>query len=195
MLNKKLLSVVSVAAVLSSSAVFAKTQGNYVGVDFLATTYKLPDTTSGISQKEDETSAGVGFNYKYAFNFNGFFVAPGIFYNANNARYDQPTWSEKLDNSYGIKADLGYDLTDKFSPFVTFGYQENRIEYIDSNPANSFADTRESLIYGIGAQYSVIEDINISLAYEYVDYNKSKQNVTKKRYNPDVYKLGISYNF
>jgi opacity protein-like surface antigen len=180
MLNKKLLAAASVAAIVSSSGAFAKTEGNYVGVDLLATTYK----TSDRSDKHADTRVGFGVNYKYAFNFDGLFIAPGVFYNANNAKSEHQGWEEKLDNSYGIKADLGYDLTDNFAPFVTFGYQENRLEYAAANGSSNW--TSESLIYGVGAKYSVADNIDVSLAYEHVDYNGKGTS----SFNPDVLKLG-----
>jgi hypothetical protein len=40
MINKKLLVAFSVAATIITSSAFAKTEGNYVGLDLLGTQYK-----------------------------------------------------------------------------------------------------------------------------------------------------------
>jgi opacity protein-like surface antigen len=195
MVNKKLLAVVSLTAAISTSSAFAKTQGHYVGVDLIATKYKDINIVSGT--RENDVDYGVGINYKYAINFNNFFVAPGVFYNYNNAELQVGggliDLTSGLKNSYGVKADFGYDVTDKFAPFVSFGYQENRIEVTSSDfAALNGGTTLESLTYGVGAKYSVMSNVDVSLVYEYVNYNKS---VFENSLNIDVVKLGASYRF
>jgi opacity protein-like surface antigen len=192
MINKKLLTVLSVAATIATSSAFAKTEGSYVGVDLLATQYK--DAVNSDRSRADNMGYGAGVNYKYAFNCDNFFIAPGVFYNYNNAnvKSNSSDYQSKLRHSYGVKADLGYDINDKIATFVTFGYQENYIK--DSMPSVGYRgnSTLESLIYGVGAKYSVTKDVDASLAYEYVNYNKS---AIANSLNPEVIKLGVAYKF
>jgi opacity protein-like surface antigen len=185
MINKKLLAAVSIAATIATSSAFAKTEGSYVGVDLLATEYKLINTDGS---RTNNTSYGIGANYKYAFNFDKIFVAPGVFYNHNRAEIKNLQGGRgQLKYSYGAKADLGYDITDKFAPFVTLGYQESRHTFSGVDNA-----TEESIVYGVGGKYSVTNDVDVALAYEYSNYVKSG---VPNSVNPEVIKLGVAYKF
>lgn len=193
---KKLLITTTIIGSLISSIAFAKTEGNYIGIDVLATQVK--DTFS--NEKETNIDVGLGLNYKYAINFNHFFVAPGAYFNYNNASVHEDgqftyDFESKLKYSYGLKVDLGYDITDKFAAFTSIAYQENRIEYDDSDPTAGVTFDRdfrvESFVYGIGTKYSINTRVDVNLAYEYVDY----KNQSNSSINPDVIKIGLSYKF
>jgi opacity protein-like surface antigen len=187
MINKKLFAVASLVAAISASSAFAKTEGSYVGVDALATKYKDFDLDGN---KKSDTGYGVGVNYKYALNMNNFFVAPGVYYNYNNAEVKYDGIKDKLKYSYGAKADIGYDITNKLAAFVSFGYQRNHLEA--TGEGVKISDNLNSLVYGIGAKYSVMENVDVSLAYEYVDYTKAE---VDSSLNPSVVKLGAAYRF
>lgn len=193
---KKLLIATTVIGSLISSMAFAKTEGNYVGVYVLATKFK--DTFN--NKREDSIDAGLGINYKHAINFDGLFVAPGVYFNYNNASVDDGgaftyELESKLKYSYGVKLDLGYDITDKFAAFTSIAYQENRIEYDDADPSPASSLDRdyrvESFVYGVGAKYSVNDNVDVNLAYEYVEY----KNHPERSINPDIVKIGASYKF
>ncbi len=191
MINKKLFAVVSLATTIATSSAFAKTEGNYVGVDALATQYKVQNAND---TRNDNIHYGVGVNYKYAFNMDNIFVAPGIFYNFNDAenRAKGSDYKSEMKYSYGVKADLGYDITDKFAAFVTLGYQEARLDASQPSVVYYKDATTESIIYGLGAKYSVTNNIDVALAYEYNNYTKSG---TANAYNPELMKLGVAYKF
>ena len=112
-----------------------------------------------------------------------------MFYNFNNATVKPKGSSNdsELKFSYGVKADVGYDITNRLAAFVTFGYQEMRFT---SNIADSA--TLESHIYGVGAKYSVTDNVDLGLAYEYVNYNRSD---VDNSFNPEVVKVGVAYKF
>ncbi len=185
MTNKKLLAAVSIAATIATSSAFAKTEGSYVGLDLLATKYKIFNSDNS---RKDDIDYGVGVNYKYALNFDNVFVAPGVFYNYNNAEVKNEFGGKvKIKYSYGVKADIGYDITDKIATFVTLGYQESRHEasFVDNS-------TQEALIYGVGGKYSLTNNVDVALAYEYSNYNQSG---VPNSINPEVVKLGVAYKF
>ncbi len=184
MINKKLLAAASLVAVVSTSSAFAKTEGNYVGVDLLATQIKVLNDDNA---RKSNFGYGVGLNYKHAFNFNNFFVAPGAFYNFNHAEVKADGDKTKLEYSYGVKADFGYDINDKFAAFTTFGYQENRLKGFGDGK-----ETLESFIYGVGVKYSLTNNVDVGLAYEYVNYVDSD---IPNSLSPEVIKVGASYKF
>lgn len=190
MINKKLLAVASVVTAIASSSAFAKTEGNYVGVDLLGTRAKTIDVVDGTGRKNN-IDAGIGVNYKYAVNFDNFFIAPGVFYNYNNAEAKKGDVKSRLDYSYGVKADVGYDLTNQFATFVSFGFQENRNqdEIVGFGKERS---TNEAYSYGVGVKYSLTKDVDAVLAYEYIDYKDSQ---TPNSFNPEVLRLGATYKF
>ena len=199
---KKLFITATVIGSVLSSLAMAKTEGNYVGVDVISTQVGLTDLSDKFF-RYSETSAGV--NYKYAFNFNNFFVAPGLFYNHNGVKAvsaeNTDSLVQELKYSYGVKLDLGYDINDKVAAFVTVGHSENRLHfsYNTSGVVNEAENaTEEAFLYGIGAKYSVTDHLDLNVGYEISQYGMSNNltNTTDK-FSPDykVAKFGASYKF
>jgi hypothetical protein len=96
---KKNLSVITITSsillsILSASQANAKTEGSYFGVDLIRNSAQVKSNSNLASDQEfgseyynhkkNDSSYGAGINYKYAFNFDNFFVAPGISYNLLN---------------------------------------------------------------------------------------------------------------
>ena len=179
---------------LSSFSAFAKTSGNYAGIDIIYSEVKLDQASTSSIGSGDQISVGV--NYKYAFNFNNFFVAPGVFFDYTNIRAKASNNDEwDLDFRYGAKVDLGYDITDKFAAFVNIGLANNHYDakYIVSGTKTS--DSKIEELYGIGVKYSATDDIDVGLSYEFSNLNvKDPLNNTVK-FDLEVVRLGISYNF
>lgn len=189
---KKLLIVTTIIGSLMSSMAFAKTEGNYVGLDILNTNFESYDS---YNEKHDGRDFGLGLNYKHAINFDSFFIAPGVFYNFNNVEIsykdkDGDSYNDKLRYSYGINLDLGYDINDKFATFASVGYVESRINHnaIWSNTQSDL--TEESILYGFGVKYSATDLIDVNLSYEYFSYDSADNNL-----DVDVLKIGASYKF
>lgn len=204
---KKLLITSTLVGSLISSVAMAKTEGLYLGIDALATRYEanVGDGTIITENNQDDVSAGVGGNIKFAINMGGFFIAPGAFFNYNNASVSETYVSdnvkirEELEYSYGGKADIGFDITDKFAVFGTIGYQKNEHEREvtilgDKDRSNFESD---ALIYGGGLKVSVSDHVDLSVAYEYVDYNgdEDDNDVGADSNNPQVAKVGVAFKF
>lgn len=193
---KKLLITTVILGSLFSSLAMAKTEGNYVGVDILSTNFESFDANF---EKHDESSFGFGVNYKYAINFNNFFIAPGIFLNHNNASSsfaDLGNGSYDIDTlkySYGAKVDLGYDINDKIAAFVTGGYLESRIELTEDFQTTRNI-TEESFLYGGGVKYSVTNDVDVNIAYEHAEYDIGALSHIND-FDIDTIKVGASYKF
>lgn len=205
MKNKtKILTVATIMGILIGGNANAKTEGHYVGLDLINTQYETTGFTSDTKHEDDKVSLGV--NYKYAFNINNFFIAPEIFYDDNNAQVkiheeDQSNKymkAEELKYRYGVKLNLGYDINDKFALYGTVGFAENRLEYYDSIISSGKAEydaasaTKESIIYGLGAKYSINDKFSVNVAYE-----TSKLDFEGVAYDSDVnvLRVGASYNF
>ena len=111
MINKKLLAVASIATVLSASSAFAKTEGSYFGINAnrSSTEFSNVETsdltgvgavvaagvstmpaagtyTNSYNKLKADSNFGAGASYKYAINFGGFYVAPGLFAESINAK-------------------------------------------------------------------------------------------------------------
>jgi opacity protein-like surface antigen len=210
MINKKLLIATSLSAIILASPAFAKTEGNYLGLDLVFTDadgINYEGSQSSRIQANDENSAGlsIGANYKYAFNINNFFIAPGVFF--ENSGTDNKTLFGDLfvpediisiNHRYGAKVDVGYDLTDNFAVYLTNGIAV--INYtVDWNDDGSTSDNNTRYFYGAGIAYNLGKSFTINL-----EYNTTPQELTLK--TPDtnttinaklssVAKLGISYRF
>ncbi len=228
--NKHFSKTLILASLISSPA-FATTAGQYVGVDYLRTNAKfrernneVPRTAYGIANNSD----GFGLNYKYAVNYGGFFAAPGVFFEKNNAKvnFNMPGYSDveprvdfksvKVKERYGIKLDLGYDLTHDVSPYVTGGYAIS--DYSTVNGIASYSIPRNdrsgkldksqgNWFYGVGLKVDYNENVAFNLEYDIQKFS-AKTDVLKNAMpgnNPDlkskfdvklgVMKIGVSYKF
>ncbi len=226
---KKFLLITTTVSILASSA-FAKTEGNYFGIDIIRTSAQeksrsseYNDTVGGpelfYSHDKKQSSTGFGINYKHAFNFDKFFIAPGVFLEklgtdtktgyeySSNLYYSQEI---KLQNRYGVRADLGYDVTDKFSAYVPVGYnlvsyQISTNEYQSPNYAASKKTGSEgSYFYGLGFSYVLTDNIGINAEYNRLSQMKLKSasGVTLANSGTivadttvQIFKIGASYKF
>ena len=132
---KKTLSLIAIVGSLFATSAYAKTEGNYVGIDVLRSTAKVKSTSTLASDNADglgsfynhknrDSAYGFGLNYKCAFNFNNFFVAPGISYEFLNNDVksgfidDSSNYFSqniKLKNSVSFRTNVGYDINDQFA--------------------------------------------------------------------------------
>ncbi len=216
-MKKILIALITLFSIISSAA-NAKTQGNYIGLNLINTEVELFSITTEHNERPKEfdsysktTSFSGGLNYKYAFNFNKFFVAPEIFFDFNKAKgrakysdQDNVTYyNTEIKNSVGAKLNLGYDITDKFALSGFFGHSINRVRYNYTYLNDIFENnlnykTREAFIYGLGLKYDLTKRFSLNASYEIVQFGLSNDvfNTTDK-INPDfsVAKLGLAYNF
>jgi len=206
---KKFLITSAALAIFSTNA-FAKTEGSYVGLSLINTELESAASLNGV--KEDEGKANQfsgGVSYKYSFNFNGFFAAPELFYDLNRTKSRATDsggthYNSEVKNSYGVKLNLGYDITDKFAAYAIVGHSISRMKShfsgnlsggVDPTPENA---NREAFIYGLGMKYDIANNISVNFSYEISQFNLSNDvfNTTDK-INPDyrVARLGVAYNF
>ena len=231
-MKKIFLATALIFSILSSSA-FAKTEGFYLGADFIGTkstyissTYYVGDEETSIKKipSNKHTSYGFGFNSKYAFNFNNFFIAPGVFLEQNSVggsknnssgSYDDSSGSYlfnilQVRNRYGVKMDFGYDIG-RVAPYLTIGYSEinykTRALGRDSNLDLVTADRKgraSNIFYGAGIKYSATRNVDLSVEYNYQKFtagtkvpDQSTDYISRINFisRLDIVKVGLSYKF
>lgn len=207
-----------------------KTEGHYVGLDlvrtdssFVAKGVLYGGAVTPRSDQYKHKGYGASISYKYAFNYKGFFLAPGVFYDQtsiganNNSGYQKDSSDNYLrsrlsiKNRFGGKVDFGYDLLNYFSPYLTFGYAVAQYSALgtgtdlDNNPVSKTHNGyKGNVFYGIGARINLRK--TISLNFEY-----TTQRLTTKAGIPDassdyfnkntfdarlnIIKIGLLYNF
>lgn len=209
---RKLFIATAVIGSLISSLANAKTEGNYVGIDLIQTETSADKTIDGTGSSsndaafkiKDADQISLGVNYKYAFNFNNFFVSPGIFFDYSDiSAKDSANDEWNLDYRLGAKVDLGYDVTDKFAVFVNAGIVNNyyTVDWKSSSSVSKKSDSDLSLAYGLGVKYSVLDNLDASLGYEMSSFDMDSPDyptmVGKERTEIDVQtiRVGASYKF
>lgn len=204
---KKIIAIAALTAALASSSAFAKTEGNYVGVSFLKSSatnrFQISGNQDRTWNKFSDTSNGVGIDYKHAYNFDGAYVSPGVFFDqigskATDAYNDNLTISSR----YGAKLDLGYDFTDYFSAYFTNGIANTNYQLNVSNYGGALADhsTASKMVYFYGAGVTSKISKDLSLVAE---YNTQTLNIGTLSSGVDdhiksklgVAKIGLAYNF
>lgn len=147
-----LFTLISLIFLTSINNLHAKTQGNYLEVNFITSNVNFqnikyfPTKISKNRHTNSSSTYSFGVNYSYAFNYNNFFIAPGLIFEKNNAKnfLNRQSTQDHLPSlhgtsynlikkRYGIKLDLGYDFNDNIALFATLGQAVN---YYKNNSSN-----------------------------------------------------------
>ncbi len=230
---KKTLSVITIASSLAgsllSSQAYAKIEGSYLGVDVLRSSTKAKGTSSlendNMNSNEPyynqgnarDSDRGVGVNYKYAFNFNDFFVAPGISYDflnnsmkANHASAINNYFSQavKLKSALSLRTNFGYDINDQFAFYIPVGisrfdYDIKTTDVTSTKMVRTNKSNQEFAAFiGVGFSYQPIKNWAVNLEYnKYQNLKLTSSTATIDgghiivKTNVDMLKLGVSYKF
>jgi len=223
----KLSSIAIVTAALAfSQNSLAKTEGMYIGFDLSRNNsdhkYRLDSasdsslsTSSGVAEiaSFDNDGYGYGVNLKNAYNFNGLYIAPVIFYETiNTVATDKNKDQVSVNSRHGVKLELGYDVTKNISAYVNYGVGvvSYEVNFTNTQLGKQYGKD-SSEIFGLGLNYNL--DKNWVLSYEYnmqkVDLG-TRVGSYDKTANPPVLmgidhfgikteiksmKLGVSYKF
>jgi opacity protein-like surface antigen len=220
----------------TSGASKIKTQGHYFGVSGVLNKLIYHEEYNIYIFKNDEIAGdspikslkpsssgngvGMGVSYKYALNFNDFFIAPGFFYEKLNTSVDaskkahQPIFQgfKKLDikDRYGFVADIGYDFNQFISPYFIAGYSWAKYSARNGIPdgGQKYLATKNSAegsyVYGLGVKTAYNQNISFNFELQTQSLNiKTNTDVSvndfgyqanyKGRLN--TLKLGAFYNF
>lgn len=213
-----------------------RTHGHYLGINLLNTSTSYYDVSSiRTTDYTDEQiltdhvsrgdSYGIGIDYKYAFNFNKFFVAPGLIFEqlgsgrSKTQQSDRTLQRLKTNNRYGAKVDFGYDASERFSPFFTVGYAAvsykirtagSDIYALDAGSTIAGAvrttirkGTATTMFYGAGLKMHYNQHTDFNLEYNIQNFI-AKGGIPQGAYyyrsisapvNLGIIKLGISHHF
>jgi opacity protein-like surface antigen len=211
-----------------SSAAFAKenagkTEGSYLSIDgvitesnfYSRTEYKTGRIAKGKPTNSNEF-AGLGLSYRYAFNFNNFFIAPGLIFEQNSfgssRNKDKPdALSLQIQNRFGFKTDFGYDLTKNIAPYLTGGYAVVKYKTTASGESKDFSlvkagksDFEGSFFFGGGFKFDLANNFSLNLEYNYQKFDASatvpveSSDLASRIIYPtslNIIKLGLAYNF
>lgn len=224
---KKIIFSTLLALSISTSASLAKTEGSYVGLDAIGT-FTRTESKANLSSDsslhkwynhtKNDSDYGLGVSYKYAFNFDKFFIAPGVSYNLLNAQSkaaysgsnNDPFYQNiKLKDQISAQLNLGYDLTDKFAVYVPFGLSSFSYEYrtSDNGGSSGSINTRKtgrenSAFIGLGASFYPAKNWALNLEYnrfEKLDVRSNSATFNNSRIDAkiavDMLKFGVAYNF
>jgi len=211
---KKIFVILSILISAITSFQANAKDGVYLGTDLIASNarWKYYGGNDSAQKRVDGSSIGAGatLGYKKSFS-NGIFIAPELFYDYLNSStkdyyYNIPPFQQdtlELRSRYGAKANLGYNLDDKFSTYATYGLAS--VDHIDNYPSNnqgyfkgrSNGKWKTSAIYGVGAIYNINENWGIKTEFNTqrfnVPYAYDFKATSKVRLN--VLKAGLFYSF
>ena len=193
----KFFTIIFIATAVISSATRAsennKTEGDYLGLGLVGVKASFTERYVNVITKRpvniypsySNKGLGLGVSYKHAFNFNKFFIAPGIFFDqletrVNGANGDYYEFQNDhrsllrldLKNRYGLKTDFGYDLNNYLSPYLTVGY--TMVNYRTQNYYYDFSSPDVSTIrngsvkdfvYGAGLKINYNSDLALNIEY------------------------------
>ena len=224
---KTALSTAFLATSLSNTSL-AKTQGHYLGISAINTEINITKeqydadsiTARAYSNKRDYDKInkfGFGLEYKYAFNYKNFFIAPKISYDYNNIdEYTQNliltqdkddesmgylfNLHTKSKQSYGIGFDIGYDINSKLSIYNII--QIRRLSFSKSRiyDTGSILTDRtktdlnqgniyiNNFTYGFGIKYQIEPNFDIFANYE-ISTRHGEKGFKKNYYSPTGYNV------
>ncbi|MCE3254746.1 MAG: hypothetical protein K0R25_240 [Rickettsiaceae bacterium] len=205
---KKLSFITLLGALFLSSQVSAK-DGLYVGADLITSDaqfkYSSAFSSPFAQKKVDSMNIGVGANIGYKKSFNRVFVAPELFYDYLNSstkdyyhnHYPYTKDTLELPVRYGAKANFGFNFTDNFAGYLTYGL--SNIHQIDKSPALNANHGRWKIspIYGAGSVFNINPNWGIK-----IEFNRQKFEVpysfdlaTTSKVKLNILKTGLVYNF
>lgn len=215
---KKIIALITLATALTSNAALAKTEGNSIGLDIHRSVLKSRNHTMETPTAQEasaltDSNTGLGVTYKHAVNLgNNFFVAPGAFYerlgNRNYGVSDTAggvtsTSYFHVQNRYGVRADLGYDVNQNFAVYATVGlantgYTVYLADGHGSEGPRQNNKTKTAMLYGIGLTSKINDKFSVGTEYNHQSFevnNRDQQSNIHTKTNIDLYKLTLSYNF
>jgi len=202
-----------------SSGANARTVGNYIGIDLIQTTLrfssdkKFTDKTinSGFTNPVAKTS--YGFQYGYAVNILGLFVAPTLIYEFNDARnlfnrtaqYAEVRKDHygkgfaKIKERYGAKLNIGYDITNNLGVYGLVGYAVNNYSSYNSiyydkyyqegklseNPWATTNGKKTAPFFGGGLKIKIYNYWSINAEYNFTKF-KIKTNAKTQQINDNT---------
>ncbi len=203
-ITKKILALSILASSISlAGQAFAKTEGSYIGLDLMRAQSKHHYANSGALSSNypqfDASATGYGVNYKYALNFNDFFLAPNAFYEhigtkANDKDHD----SVSINNRYGAKLDFGYDASDNLALYLTAGLANTSYNVDWKSIHEKKSGSKSGVLAGLGVSYYPHKNIALNLEYNIQKLTLATPtdgSINQAKTTINVAKVEVSYHF
>lgn len=187
----------------------ANATGFFVGADALTANSRQTSTnfsdTSGSRNgivKEDDNKLNYGLNAGFRLDCMKTLQSVEVFYdnlNLPSSQFASPNSVSdhiKIQNRYGAKINLGFEVAPNVIPFLTVGL--TNISYTNSGSSDNINFSRHDFtpIYGLGLLMDISHGISLKLAYDYQKFNiPSTQSDAKIKTNLGVARVGLVYNF
>lgn len=191
----------------------------YTGVENVIQSYTLQPSSfriltnsTAIGQFGDDLKAssmayGVTALAGVKFGYEKFFISPEAFYtffylNKGDAILAQAASSLRFNMEYGIRANIGYDISDFMSVFGIVGGSFTNFSFNDGGSGStSQSQNKLALLYGAGANFQFPKIPNLSLNLKYLrkdinfDYIDGSSNQTNYLLTTDQFITGLTYSF
>ena len=186
------------------TSAFAKTEGNYFGVDFVNTRTDLDQIKQSDGSKikynngdeDNSNQPSAGINYKYALNYRSFFAMPELFAEYSNATARTISNDElSLKYRYGARLNLGYDYDDFLAVYLITGFANNNYEVLEASNGSKKTGNDFAPIYGGGFKLSMTKQIDLNFSYEVSDVTMKTQYQDKWNFDVKVLRIGLAYKF
>ena len=205
----KLFSTLCCAAILLSSPSYAT--GLFVGADALFNTASHRATNSSTSSGpkngdyKDADTFDYGVNAGARLDLLNLLASGEVFYDSlrTSSKNFESTSGQlsigdriKINNRYGAKANFGFAILPRITPFLTCGM--SNVSYSSNVSSNHASLTKSKLtpLYGVGLLVDLPFGISAKASYDYQQFNMQyAESGAKIRTHLGVAKLGLIYNF
>jgi opacity protein-like surface antigen len=212
--SKIILTTIISLLTLATNAQAENTSGLYIGVDalrsFVSHKYlaeNIPDADVGVNgYSTHKENSGFGINTGYNIAIGRSFIAPEIFYEHlnNSARefgyeeYPQIAGNRlKVDNRYGAKINLGYNLFAGLNIFANAGLAN--VKYSEGLYSIGRGQSKTATfvaVYGGGLSYNLSKHWQIKASYDWQQFNARYDYAFEKdRILIQTVKFGVAYKF
>ncbi|NBV06874.1 MAG: porin family protein [Proteobacteria bacterium] len=206
---KKLSAIFCTALIFSNAA---NATGFYVGADALVADAnhkaKNISTTSGPknNDKQGDTKLNYGVNAGFRIDLLNLYGSAELFYDnlQTSARNFQSSAeqissdgsSTELKNRYGAKANLGFAILPRITPFITYGLTNVNYSSNVFSSNQSISKSKLTPLYGAGLILDLPFGVSLKASYDYQQFNiRYAESGSKIKTNLGVAKLGVIYNF
>lgn len=154
---------------------------------------------------QDSSNLNYGINAGLRFDLLNLLVSGEAFYdninatsrdfNLRNGSFNGAD-SMEIENRYGLKANVGFALLPRVTPFITYGMANVRYSSVVASSNVAVKNSELSPLYGVGLLIDLPLGISAKASYDYQTFSaRHANNTTSSRVNLGVAKIGVIYNF
>ncbi|MBP7710143.1 MAG: outer membrane beta-barrel protein [Rickettsiales bacterium] len=203
----KIFSAIFCAALLLSSQSYAL--DFFVGFDALHASagHEAVNSSSASGPKngdvKDSDKVNFGLNTGVRVDFLNLYASGELFFdnlNTTTKSFDLNSGASNsgneinLDNRYGAKANAGFAIFPRVTPFLTYGLAG--VNYKSSTSTYAISNSELTPLYGAGILVDLPLGVSLKASYDYQSFNmRYAESGSKIKTHLGVAKLGLIYNF